>query len=114
MKTGNAMIDGAALLDSVEGEGATERWVNMTLEGGGLVFLSPQLMFLAHDDEELPGEGVLYVSYAYGERRDVAKLALYLLQTERWHTVVFRRNLTRKNDRRHSYDAKRLVHLLNL
>lgn len=114
MKTGNATVDGAALLDKVEGEGASERWVNMTLAGGGVVVCSPFLFFIAHDDEE--EDGVIFVSYAYGDKRAVGEFALSLLHTGRWHYVAFRRNLEREGEgaqRKRHYDAERLVHLLN-
>ena len=113
--TGNATVDGAALLDRIEGEGASERWVNMTVMHGGVVVMSPHLFFIAHDDEE--EEGVIYVSYAYGDKRALGEYVLTLLHSGRWHHVSFRRNLERDTEgasRKRHYDAERIVHLLNL
>lgn len=87
--TGNATIDGARLLDEVEGEGTAERWLNLCLAQGGVVFSMPWVLILAYPNPE--DERELYVAYAYGDMAGLADAARMAYDSGRFERLSFRR-----------------------
>ena len=87
--TGNALIDGARLLDEVEGEGTAENWLNMCIVQGGVVFTTPWVLVLAYPKPEVERE--LYVAYAYGDIAGLASAARMAYDSGRFDRLSFRR-----------------------
>ena len=85
----NATIEGARLLDEVEGEGTAERWLNLCLAQGGVVFAMPWVLILAYPRPE--DERELYVAYAYGDMAGLACAARMAYDSGRFDWLSFRR-----------------------
>ena len=102
--TGNATIDGAHLLDEVEGEGTAERWLNLCLAQGGVVFAMPWVLVMAYPKPEDARE--LYVAYAYGDMAGLAGAARMAYGTGRFERLSFRRGFGsgRDEEERRVYD----------
>lgn len=93
--TGNATKDGACLLDEVMGEGQAETWLNLNLMNGGVSVCTPWVFLLAYPKRE--DARTLYVAYLYGDRRSVADVSKWILETGLFERVEFRKNFLKSS-----------------
>lgn len=107
--TGNATIDGALLLDEVEGAGTAEAWLNLCISQGGVVLATPWVFFLAYPQPDAERE--LYVAYAYGDLRSVGAAGRMCLESGRFDKMSFRRGFGsgRDEEERRVYNLAELV-----
>ncbi|MBR5888898.1 MAG: hypothetical protein IKY92_02510 [Akkermansia sp.] len=102
--TGNAVIDGARLLDEVEGEGIAETWLNLCLSQGGWVVAMPWVFIMAYPRPE--DERELYVAYAYGDLSGLAWAARMTFASGSFDRLSFRRGFGsgQEEEERRVYD----------